>query len=270
MSIDQNASPPAPAGAAGSRVSAIENEIPTYRAISAGAVFSLVLGVLSLLSFAHWSFLLCAVAAIVVGVVSERKIVRLNDVLTGRSLAQAGIGLGLVFGLASLTNTLVQNWVQTREAERFARRYAEVVNKGTVEELAWYGQSPRIREGKTPQELFAEIKKQSPSPSAMETMLGSVTRLKSTVQNNKAEVHFVRLEQIAKDGLDVIAPALLEIHPGAGKSLPEGEEYALAVLRAWTRNRKFEWFVENVSYPYKPASYIPAAKPVDDGHGHAH
>ena len=37
--------------------SAIENEIPAYRAISPLAITSLILGALSILSFAHWFFL---------------------------------------------------------------------------------------------------------------------------------------------------------------------------------------------------------------------
>ena len=51
--------------------SAIENEIPTYRAISALAVFSLICGVLAVLSFAHGSFLISAAAAIVLGILAD-------------------------------------------------------------------------------------------------------------------------------------------------------------------------------------------------------
>ena len=47
--------------------SAIENELPTYRAISPWAVLSLLCGVMSLFSFAHPVFYLFAILAIVLG-----------------------------------------------------------------------------------------------------------------------------------------------------------------------------------------------------------
>ena len=43
----------------------------------------------------------------------------------------------------------------------------------------------------------------------------------------------------------------------------------LLVLKGEDYKGQRHWWVESVLYPYQPSSYVPAAKPVDDGHGHA-
>jgi hypothetical protein len=250
--------------------SAIENELPTYRAISATAVVSLLCGIVSILSFASWGFLIFSAAAIAIGLLADRKIVRYSDVLTGRGIAQAGIAIGLSFGLASITMTMVQSWLRVRAAEGFARQYEDVLNKGLLEDIVWYGQAPHVRKDRTPKGLLEEMKKSSPGGGMMDMELASITQLKSRLGDGKAEVHFEKIEQHGKDGLDSFAAALYEIHPKGSTKIPEGEQYALAVLRGRPTESSLEWFVENLNYPYKPASYKVAPKPADDGHGHAH
>ena len=127
--------------------SAIENEIPAYRAISPLAITSLILGALSILSFAHWFFLSFAVAAVVLGFLADRKIGRFSDVLTGRGFAQAGIGLGLIFGLAAVTTSAVQGYLRTSAATRFATAYAQVLQDKSLEDALWYQAPPEAAEG---------------------------------------------------------------------------------------------------------------------------
>ena len=105
MAIDQKSSTIDAEQVASGQV--IENEIPTYRAISARAIFSVAFGVLSGCGFAHWFFYTFAVLAIVFGIWAHLKIKQLPDILTGKGLANFGIGLGLVFGLASGTVSTV-------------------------------------------------------------------------------------------------------------------------------------------------------------------
>src|SRR5579875_3187357 len=69
------------------KASAIENEIPTYRAISNRAVFSVICGVLASFSFADLIFLVFAVLAVVLGVTANLAIKRKPDLLTGTRLA---------------------------------------------------------------------------------------------------------------------------------------------------------------------------------------
>jgi hypothetical protein len=250
--------------------SAIENEIPTYRAISALAVFSLICGVLAVLSFAHGSFLISAAAAIVLGILADRKIVRLSDVLTGRQIAQAGIALGLIFGLAAITTTAVQDVIQVREAKKFAKIYEDVLNKGTFEDALWYGQDPRVRKGKTPRENSGEMKQAMRGASMMELEQAALKDLRKHISDEGATLHFLGIEQYGKDKLDLYAAALFELDRPANKEHPAEKEFALAVLKGWNMNRRYEWWVENFTFPYKLDSYKPAPKPVDDGHGHAH
>ena len=95
----------------------IENELPTYRAISNLAIFSLVCGALAIFSFAHPFFYLAAILAVVLGMLAHRAIRQYPDMLTGHGIANAGIALGLIFGLGCGTYTTVQTFVRTRMAE---------------------------------------------------------------------------------------------------------------------------------------------------------
>jgi hypothetical protein len=250
-------------------VSPIENEIPTYRAISAQAVLSLICGILAVFSFSHWIFLSCAAAAIVLGILADRKIVRYSDVLTGRGIAQAGIALGLVFGLSAITITVVQDRILVREASKFARTYEDVLTKGTFEDAIWYGQPPVYRNQKSPQDLVAELRKSRPGSGMFDLEQQSLTKLRQRLGEG-AQIHFSEIEQRGKENMNVYAAALFELHPQGSKPLPEGEQHAMVLLKGIPKNRQYEWWVEQVAYPYKPASYRPEVKPVDDGHGHGH
>jgi hypothetical protein len=248
-------------------VSAIENEIPTYRAISPQAVFSLILGILAVFSFSHWVFLTCAAAAIVLGIVADRRILRYSDVLTGRGIAQAGIALGLVFGLSAITIAVVQDWILVREASRFARSYEGVLAKGTFEDAVWYAQSPLYRVQKTPQEVVTELKKSRPASGMFDLEQAALTKLRERLGEG-ADIHFLEIEQRGKENMNVFAAALFEVHPQGSKPLPAGEQYAMVLMKGMPKNRRWEWWVDQVAYPYKPDSYKPEVKPVDDGHGH--
>ncbi len=98
--------------------SAIENEIPTYRAISKYAIFSVLFGIISSFSFASLFFLVFSVGAVILGILAHLAIKQYPDMFTGRRLANVGIALGLIFGLVVSTYTGVQSFLLTREAAR--------------------------------------------------------------------------------------------------------------------------------------------------------
>ena len=156
MAIDQRTSTAAagtaPAGPA------IENEIPTYRAISRQAIFSVACGALSVCSFAHPAFYLFSVLAVGLGILAQRAIRRYPDMLTGAGLANAGITLGLVFGLISGTVSTVQYFVRKRQAEEFARKYAEVLKSPNEGDVLWYGTHPDLRKEKTGAQLCKSMR----------------------------------------------------------------------------------------------------------------
>jgi hypothetical protein len=268
MAIDQNLSPPAPEAAP---AAAIENEIPAYRAISPLAIVSLLFGVLSILSVAHGFFLSCAVAAVVLGFLADRKIQRYPDILTGRGFAQAGIMLGMVFGLGTFTVSTVQSYLRAADATRFAKRFAVVLKDEPIENVLWLKQPPFRRKDKSPAQLIEEFKTASKDPRMIEMELATVRMAKSRLAGAKGEeIHFSRLEAHGMDGLDAYAAALYELHGPGSKDYPLKEQYALMLMKGRTEKGKIGWYVEDFRFPYTPSTYAPASKPVDDGHGHAH
>ncbi len=101
---------------------------------------------------------------------------------------------------------------------------------------------------------------------------GPLRNLKKRLDSSKdQEIHFVKLEGEARDGLTLVALALFEVHGPESKDFPKKEEYALATLKGTSEGGKdYEWWVDDLHYPYKPATATLPEKPVDDGHGHAH
>lgn len=268
MAVDQNVSSSAPETA---RAAAIDNEIPAYRAISPPAVVSLILGILGLLSFANWFFLIFAAGAVLLGVYADRKIRRDPEIWTGRTFAQLGTALGLVFGLAAVTVSLVQGLVRSQDATRFSRMYAEVLKKDSPEVAYWYTIQPASRDGKSAVELYDKAKKQARHPQEFEMMMGGASKLKKHADSLPGtDIHFVRLETHGIDGVHPFATALLEVHSPASKDTPASEEYALLYLKATSLRGKYHWWIEESKYPYQPSTFTVQPKAVDDGHGHSH
>lgn len=249
----------------------IENEIPAYRAISRLAVLSLVLGVLSVFCFADLTFLVAAVAAVVTGYLAERRIQRLPEILTGRGLAQAGLALGLIFGLAALTTDQVQSFLRKRDATRFANLYIGVLKKGSFDDCLWYRVPPSVRKNMSPADAVAQMQKSARDPSMMENQVGPIRAIKDRLASDPKEtLTFSSIEQQGLEGLDPYALAVLRLAGPGSKRFPNKEEFALLVLKGNRDGNKLDWWIENFEYPYKPKTHVMATKPVDDGHGHGH
>jgi Domain of unknown function (DUF4190) len=249
--------------------SPIENEIPAYRAISPGAIFSLILGILSFFSYTSLWFLALSIGAVVIGALSMRKIRRMPDILTGEKFAQAGIFLGLVFGLTASTISTVQQVIRMRRAEAVARSFERVIKEGTIEDCLWYSQHPERRKGLTPKKLAIEMKSQSPqNVQMMEMELKPLRDLKAHADEPNARIHFLRIEGVGDPGTALEAEALYEVHSPQSKTPGDKDTFALAIVHQVDTNRKLEWWCDKVIFPYKPASYVAPEKPVDDGHGH--
>jgi hypothetical protein len=253
-------------------VSAIENELPAYRAISPRAVFALILGILSVLSFASLYFLAVAVAAVLIGYLADRKIQRLPDVLTGRGLAQAGIGLGLIFGLTSTTISTVQSFVRGAQASAFARVYEDVLKNGTFDQLVWYGQPAPSRARASANEIVKAMTADPKNASMFEMKHEAHRKLKKVLATPNADVHFEKIETHGVDGLNYFAGALFEIHTPSAEKPTEREQFVLAVMKAAPgATGRYEWWVEDLKFPYKPSSFVaPEPEHKDDGHGHSH
>ena len=98
---------------------------------------------------------------------------------------------------------------------------------------------------------------------------GALPLKKRLDSSPKEQIHFVEIENHGMEGLNAVASALYEIHGPGTTAYPEKEQFALVIYHGQPSNRRYEWTVESVKFPYKPNSYVPPEKPVDDGHGHA-
>ena len=249
--------------------SPIENEIPAYRAISPGAVFSLILGVISFFAYTSLWFLVVPILAVVIGALSLRKIRRMPDILTGERIAQAGIVLGLVFGLTASTTAGVQQFIRVRRSEAMGRSFERVLREWTIDDCIWYTQHPETRKNLTPQKLVADMKNQGPQNlQMMEMELRPLRDLKTRLEEPGARIQFRQIEGLEDPGTSLDAFALFEMSSPQAKVPTDRDAFALAILHQVTHDRKLEWWCEKVLFPYKPASYVAPVKPVDDGHGH--
>jgi hypothetical protein len=257
--------------------SPIENELPTYRAISSRAVLGLLCGALASFSFASSNFLVFAVLAIVLGILANRAIRRSPDVLTGARLANAGIAMGLIFGLTVLTYTFLHNFIIRREATRFAQEYAKVFEEGSLGDLLLYREPPLRRKDQAAADREKELEKMNPRDRMMfETRMGPMLELRKAVSAKGTQMHFVRIEGEGVDdsmagGVFYFAAALYEVEgaPAGAKGEGDAHRYALALFKGLAKGRHYEWWVDDVRFPYQPKSFQMQPKPVDDGHGHA-
>jgi hypothetical protein len=268
VAIDPKA---APTSVPMDRVPAIENEIPSYRAIHPLAVISLVLGTLSILSFAHLAFVLSGIAAILTGALATRTIRRLPDVLTGRSLAQAGIALGLVFSLSAITISQVQSILLTRDIRQFAARYCQTLATGDKAKTLFWTLPPAFRVGKKPEESIGILKEGMTH--GMEEFDMRYEAYQKVLNRMMTPGQAVRTDAIEGQGVDGVTPfasVRLRLTGPARQGSWAQEEFALLLMRAADEHGRREWYVEDLHYPYQPSSYSPVPKPVDDGHGHGH
>lgn len=267
MAIDQNL---AKESTEASRSSAIENELPAYRAISAQAIISLLLGVLSILSIADSTFLAAAAAAVVLGILADRKIQRFPDMLTGKGFAQAGVALGLIFGLGSVTYTTVLSYYRTQSATKFAKMYIEVLKNDPIENVVWWKFPPETRKEKSPTAIMSELQKAVKDPSMLSVHTSVFDHLRGRLKTSKEEqIRFSKIEMTGSEGLEVFAAALLELTGPGSKDYPDKKQFALLLLKGKPERGKIDWYVQKLDYPYTPASYKPEPKgPPDDGHGH--
>jgi hypothetical protein len=256
--------------------SVIENELPAYRAISRLAVFSLVFGFLALFSFAHWFFYLFALLALVAGVAANLNIKRFPDILTGRGLANAGIAMGLTFGLASATITTVQGYVRAREAEKFAKKYAVVLKASSPAEAMWWTMYPSMRKDKTPPQFLEEFEAaKGRERMQMDQKMANLNKIRSRLSAAKGEdIHFLKIESTGIDesrtDLGIFGVAVFELEGPGSEQFPEKQQLAAAVMKATPKGQQYDWWVEDLIFPYKSSTFVAPVKPVDDGHGHPH
>jgi Domain of unknown function (DUF4190) len=260
---------------------AIENEIITYRAISAMAVTSLICGVLAVCSFATLYFLAFSLFAVLFGILALRTIKQYPDTFAGRALANAGIALGLTFGLIAFTSDFVTNYVRSSSAGRFAAHYADVMKTGSLGDVLLLDMNPDRRKGKTGADVENEMELQAAKPKermSVEQRVGPIRTLRKRLAASGSEnFHFIDIEshgieETHGSAIQYYALALFEAEGPGSTEFPEKKQFALAVLKGQPSGRTTEWWVDDIKFPYVPKTFEMKAAPPpdDDGHGHAH
>ena len=247
---------------------AIDNEFPTYRAISSTAVLSLVFGVGSVFCYADLWFLLMVAAAVALGWYSIRKIRELPEVLTGSGLAKVGIGIACLFGITSVTRIVTEGISIKMDAGKFAKKYMETIKNEPVKVAIWYQQPPAYRNEKDPDAMVDEMKK-SKSPTSgdvYQTSAQPILAIKERLEGGKGEMSYEGIESKVVDGLTTYANALVKLDvKQPTKEHPETELHALFQMVKGSE----DWIVKTITFPYTPKSAVATVeKPHDDGHGH--
>ena len=284
---------------------AFENELPTYRAISPMALFSTSCGLLSVLSFVSPNWLGVAFIAVAAGLIADYRIRKVPDLLTGRSFAHAGIAMGLVFSVTSLSYSYWATYTLNRNSMAFAKEFTQTLNvtksKPVLDtsDVMWYMLPPTYRSGVSPEEARAKIaeltgEKGSEKVVTVEMLVRKLVQFAGP--DNPIEVVSVE-DSFFQDG-DVYATVLLHLIGGQkavnnhahedsakskdqpGASNPDqsitdegGPQNALLVIHGMVMGREYQFYVDQLKYPYSPKSYkaVPTKpKADDDGHGHAH
>ncbi len=249
----------------------IDNEIPAYRAISPGSVFSLILGVGSVFCFTDLWFLVVAGAAVVFGLLALKRIRQYPEILTGSNFARAGIALGVAFGISSITREVVGGFMVDLDASRFANKYVEVLKNDPIAMAFWYQQNPDYRNERSPDAVFDEMKKAAgPSQAQVFTdKVGTVQKIKNRLANKGEAVRFAKIESKAADGLTQYANALIEFDGPGSPEVPEKEQFGLLQMVKVKGQSSTDWVIKEVTFPYKPASAaVELPHKADDGHGH--
>ncbi len=268
MAIDQT---PSTSSTESMKPSAIDNEFPTYRAISSMAIFSLILGLASVFAFASLWFLLLSGASLLTGLLAIRKIHRYPEVLTGASFARVGIGVGLLFGLSAITHVVVEEFTTQLDINRFANHLVDVIKKEPVSHTLWYEQDPDFRAHNTPDQTVEAMKKaKTPSnPDPYGSKAAGVIQVKERLKTTGQEIKYTKIEKKYIDGLTIYANALVEVDGPATKEYPK-KAYGVIQMTKGPGAGAYDWVVQDFKYPYTPESAALEIQAKDDGHGHSH
>jgi len=244
-----------------STVREMTDDLESYQSLSNASVVSLVLGVLSVLSFAHWFFsCLFPPLAILTGLLAIRRINAAPEVWAGKRLAQLGVGLAigclaLSFASAQLTT------VRTKSHSKIvATRFTEKLAAGDIEGAFWLTvpkEGRRQYMGKSIDALDTHLLEKYMSFRASAAPLGAALAAR------EATIEFDEIEETGQvEGLDY-ALVMFKIRSSGP------EKHLLLVVAGGYSQLAHEgmWWVRDQRFDYEPGSYQAAQT---SGHGHAH
>jgi len=241
---------------------ASDDDLGLYRSLSTPAVISLILGLLSLLSFAPTNLFLWIIppAAIVTGLIALRQITSAPDVWTGVRLAQLGIALAVVCAAGAVGERYYNSSRIARHGKAVADRFMDKLKAGEIESAFWLTMS---REGRRE----AENLKMDNLPEQLLERYGTfreeVEGHVKALASGEITVEFEGVEETARDHGTEYASVVYTVHS------PRGTNRILIVATSLRMNDAQEpsWYVREHRFGYAPGSY---AAPVSGGHGHSH
>jgi hypothetical protein len=242
--------PITPTKPAEAEVQVIENELPAYRALSRAAIACLILGAASILTFLWPYFAALGALAVVCGLVAQRNIRRMPDVLTGTKIANAGTALGLLFTLSALTIVAVQYGIIDHEAGKFARQYVEALRSKSIDNAIYLENHPTFREGKTPTEVAKEYR-EGMSKGGMYDMQTQPIRdiLKRLTSGPDQTIELGPRIGHEFQGMDAYVSYLLVLKGPKSTDFPDETQYAIVILLGTPKGRIYGWQVKNVRFP---------------------
>lgn len=264
--------------------SGLENELSGYKAISGSAIFSAIMGGLSALMFVDWAFIFVPALAIFFGATALRKINRYADIYTGQKIAQAGIGLAVIFTLVAVSTGFAYQIKLNNEVTAYSRNLEQVLQTGSANELLFLKIPISQRGDLTPDKAAAERITTAPESKVQhENEMKPLNTIVAARSQPGAKVSFVDVEAAGYDKLTPYAFALYAVTaPAAAHEHKEGDDhdhheesnsdpqYVMVEIKGEKVDGKFSWYVSKIEYPYKRGTAQLKAAPVDDGHGHAH
>jgi hypothetical protein len=232
-----------------------------------------------------------------------RKIKMYPNTFTGLKLAQAGIGLAVVFTLVSFCIGIAYQFILNKDVRSYGESLAEVLKTRRAEDILFLRLPESQREEMTPDKFVAQRLESGPEGKmALDTELKPIQALVAERDASGANLVFDQIEIAGYDKLTPYAFLRFSVSGGSaahdhkkadghdhkegdGHDHKEGEahddhdhaagapgepKYAMIQIKAEKSNGKSSWYISEFVYPYKKDSAKPKAEAVDDGHGHAH
>jgi hypothetical protein len=225
-------------------------EIGSYRSLSALAVLSFVLGLLSIISFApSWFFVLVfPPAAIVLGILAFRQISAAPEVYTGARLARFGIVLAAICAVGSIAAKVQNSRRIVSQGRIVADRFVNKLRAGDTEGAFWL---------KVPREGRASF------------LMRSGVEVPNEVKGQYVSfyndaVHFTQdLASIIERGIEY-APFIYHLHS------PKGDTHVLVLVASHyiSESQQRSWYIKEFRPGYEPQSF--EGSKGSSGHGHSH
>ncbi len=226
---------------------------PDYRPVNRWAVFALIAGLFSVLTFAHPVFWAIPVLGLICAVIALRQITADPDYWAGQWLAKAGLALSTGVGIAGATS-VVMGWMLLRhDARATAENFVSLLRAGELEKAFWMTVPPQWRRE------FDAATHGEEAKEAFRRFLAAGGGLFAS-DGPRPDIQYEEIEEYGSDGSSDYAFIRYKI---TGKDVDTYALIHVSTMRDPETGRK-EWHVEEMLADYEPRSRkIPTA-----GHRH--